>query len=67
MYKVCEEHGLECHSMEGVSCYAVGLSPMDMGQDETRKQFENRVEQTIKEVFKLENIDPGWIEEAYYS
>jgi hypothetical protein len=65
-WDLCESHGLEVHKPDGCSEYAVGLSYDEMGNDETKAQFKQRVKDLI---FKLtgEDVDPGTIEEAYYS
>jgi len=65
-WDLCEDNGLECHSPEGYRGYAVGLSFDEMGDDETKAQFVNRVRNLI---FKVtgEYVDPGIIEEAYYA
>ena len=65
-WDVCEEAGLEIHQPEGCRGYAVGLSYDDMEDDETKAQFKQRIKELI---FKVtgEDVDPGTIEEAYYS
>ena len=68
MYDICDENGLECYSPEYRSGYFVGLSAQNIDEDETLKQFKNRVLENMKKVgidVEYENLE--WIEEAYYS
>ena len=65
---LCRECGLACHFVEGADGVAVGMSPYDMHDEETLSTFKARVLINMKKAgLNVEEIDLGWIEEAYYS
>lgn len=58
--------------LEVYGCYEtdetwVGLGISSMGDDETKKQFQNRVETTIKNSLHSENLETDWYEESWMS
>ena len=65
---LCNGCGLACHFVEGADGVAVGMSPYNMQDDETLSQFKARVLLNMKQAgLNVEEIDLGWIEEAYWS
>ena len=63
LYEYMEDIGFEQHSPN--RC-CVGVSYDDMRDDETKKQFRERIESTLKRIFGGD-IDVGHIEETYWS
>lgn len=58
---------LECHSCYDSNETWIGLGIHSMDDDETKKQFQNRVEQLIKDELKQENLQFNWYEESWMS
>ena len=53
LYEMAEENDLEYHSPEGDSGSYIGVSWSSIGDNETGKQFQERVAAKLKEVFGI--------------
>ena len=50
VYKLCDKHGLSCYNDEYETWY-IGEDLVALGEDETKRQFKERVQKKIDELF----------------
>lgn len=66
IYEKANKLGLEFYNPDGYDGCYIGRSWSEVGDDETGKQFKDKIEADLKSIFG-DKLEFGTFEEAYYS